>query len=348
MQRVIHSYRNKSYIFNIIEGLYAYLSDTEYMFQQEDVLWLDDSFKELSDILNRNLMIYNVPKFKQFDFTEISTRNPNRKEVVLCLSGGKDSAAAAVLLRHMGYIVHLYHVVGVNKAYGDEQKAAQRIAKYLDCDLYIDKIQLSGTHRFIEHPLKNYIIANGALHYALYRGYRPLICFGNFSQSYLADNAFEVCGGDCIEMWDAYKTIIRRVIPNFDILIPLKSNADTFSAIEDDWVIFNACISCMSPYRFRAHWKRRTEQRYGISLFDNRCGCCWKCCIEEMWLMDTDKKPLNEEYYLHCVEILWNTVYKERGYYAEDIYELWNTYMFYPIEQSKLHHTLINMKLKGN
>ena len=62
MQRVIHLYRNKNRIFNMLEGLYAYVSDTDYMF--DDVLWLDESFRDLCDILHSRLMIFRMPEIK--------------------------------------------------------------------------------------------------------------------------------------------------------------------------------------------------------------------------------------------------------------------------------------------
>ena len=347
MQRVIHEYRNKSRIFNMIEALYSYISDTEYMFESEDTLWLDTSFTKLDKILDEKLVQYRKPLIKNFHFPQVNYKFSRKREITVCLSGGKDSAAAAFYYVKKGYKVHLYHATGVNKAYGDEKKAAEQIAKYLKCDLYIDHICLSGKHQFIEHPLKNYIIANGALHYTLYKGYRPVICFGNFNKSVLDMNEFDIRGGDCIEMWDAYKDIMQNIIPDFDIEIPLETNADTFNLLSDDWKLFTMSVSCMSPYRFRAHWKHRAEQKYKVKLFDNRCGVCWKCCLEEMWLMDHDKKEYDQTFYLHCCDILERTIYRERGYPVETFQEVWDNYMFYPIEESKAYPLIINKKIKG-
>ena len=102
----------------------------------------------------------------------------------------------------------------------------------------------------------------------------------------------------------------------------------------------------MSPFRFREHWKHRTEQKYGVRLFENRCGCCWKDCLESMWLMDNDKMEYNEEFYLHCFEILERTIYKEMGKAAKKMQSVWDNYMFYPVEKSKAYEALKNKKLK--
>lgn len=344
MQYIAHEYRNCSRIFNLIEGLYTYVSDTDYMF--DDILWLDDSFTDLCNILNSKLLIFNPPVFKAMEIPPVFTEKCDTKEITVCLSGGKDSAATALYYKKLGYKVHLYHAAGVNKAYGDEKKAAKKIADYLGCDLFIDTISLVGTHRFIEHPLKNYVIANGAIHYCLAMGYSPRISFGNFNKSYLDMNEFEVCGGDCIEMWNAYRKIIQRVLPDFEIEIPLETNADTFRILRDDWTLFGMSVSCMSPFRFRAHWKHRTEQNFSIKMFDNRCGCCWKCCVENLYLMDIGKLDYDLPYYMHCFGILAATIRKETGIEEYDVNAVWDNYMFYPMKESKAYDTVSTCRLK--
>lgn len=343
MQRVIHAYKNQSRIFNMLEGLYTYVSDSEYMF--DDILWLDNSFSALNEILQSYILIYREPLLKEFDLPRVPVNRNDPKEITVCLSGGKDSAAAAFYYKQMGYKVHLYHATGVNKAYGDEKLAAQRIADYLGYDLFIDKIRLEGTHRFIEHPLKNYVIANGAIHYCLAMGYTPQICFGNFNQAHVDLNAFEVCGGDCIEMWNAYQKIMQSAIPEFNIEIPLKTNTDTFDILEKDWTLFELSVSCMSPFRFRAFWKHRCEEQYNIRLFENRCGVCWKCALEAAWLMDTDRMDYNEAYYLHCFGILASTIFKEARR-KEEYLNVWHNYMFYPITHSKAYDIISDCTLK--
>jgi len=322
----------------MLEAMYAYISDAD---KFEDVIWLDDSFKPLCDIIDSNLFQFKRPLLKEFELEPVEY-NYNPKECVVLLSGGKDSAAAAYYYKQAGYTVHLYHATGINKAYGDEKYAAERIAEYLGCDLYIDKLWAGGTHSYIEHPLKNYAIANGALHYALDNGYSPTLVTGNFNQSFLDLNEFSVCAGDCVEMWRAYENIVRRVIPEFSVQLPLATNGDTFKLLAEDDELLSLVVSCMSPYRFRAHWKHRTEERYNLRLLDNRCGCCWKCCIEAMWLMDNNKIPYNAEYYTHCIEILEKTKVKETGVRAENINDLWTNYMFYPMTDSKHYEWLKN------
>lgn len=331
MQRVVHQYRNCSRVFTILESIYAQLSDTDG--SCTDIIWVTEAFRDLCEILSSNIFSYTAPPIKELPISIVPYENNRENEITVCLSGGKDSAAAAYYYKQRGYTVHLYHAVGVNKAYGDEKKAAQQIADYLKCDLFIETIHIAGLKSFIEHPLKNYVIANAAIHYCMANNYPLRIAFGNFSGSHLDDNAFEVCAGDCVEMWDAYKKIVTSVLPSFQLELPLNTNADTFDLLSEDWELFKLCVSCMSPYRFRAHWKHRTEQKYGVRIFDNRCGSCWKDCIESIWLMDKCGTDYNEEFYRHCIGILLQTIYKESGEKV-DIQTCWGNYMFYPITES--------------
>jgi hypothetical protein len=59
-----------------------------------------------------------------------------------------------------------------------------------------------------------------------------------------------------------------------------------------------------------------------------------------MYLMDIDSMEYNEEYYLHCVKILENTIIKETGAPPETLQDLWDNYIFYPMEKSKAYAEL--------
>ena len=67
--------------------------------------------------------------------------------------------------------------------------------------------------------------------------------------------------------------------------------------------------------------------------------------MEWMWLAYTGKVDYNEEYYIHCFEILERTIIKEAGEPGESLQEIWDNYMFYPIEKSKAYEKMVNKKL---
>ena len=341
MQTIIRDYINESTIFNQIEWLYTHISDeyTPTLFPT----YVDTSFDELCDTLGEYIDLKGV-ELVDCDFPQIPV--PETDDVIVCISGGKDSVALTQMLISCGKKVHLYHMRGINKVYADEYKAVIDIAHYFNVPYYIDTVALSGTQRFIEHPMKNMIIANGAIHYGLREKIGINIAFGNFNESYLEGNQFDVCAGDCMDMWYAYEKIIRKVIPSFTIQVPLANSGYSLKIIEAHPELLPLSVSCISPYRFREHWKKRTEKKYVIQLLPNRCGCCWKCCVEYIYFTDHDVFDLNKNYYLHCIEVLCNTLKKESKV-TGTIEQVWNEYMHYPIEKSMLWEVLKNATIQN-
>ena len=338
MQRCLHRYRNMSRLFSQIESLFACISDNEGEF--DDELILDTSFKDMVEIFLDNILWFREPKMFPFEFEDMSWES-KPKDIVVCISGGKDSAAVAKLLKNQEYNVHLYHMRGVNGTYFDEVNAVKKIAEYLDLDLAIEDVRIVGKHPFVEHPMKNMLILNGAIHYAKMNGYLPTIAFGTFSQSVLETSPFDVCAGDCRDMMDAYEKVIQRIIPGFMVLTPLRFNGETFDILAKDWKLFDLTLSCMSPQRFREYWRHSMEQKYNIRLFSNDCGGkCWKDCIQDLWLVDFNYQDYGWEYYKHCLEILGYTIAKEMGEKIADIDIVWRNYMWYPMTDSKYYDKL--------
>ena len=342
MQTVIHEYANLSPIFNDIETVYMEISSKDNPFRLLPTT-LDTSFVDLYDILKENVSWCHKYRHILFEDKNITHINvPESNNMIVCISGGKDSVALAKYYMDEGYNVYLYHMHGINKVYPDEVEAVKRVAEYLNLPLYIENVTLKGTQDFVEHPMKNYIIANGAIHYAIREHLGINIAFGNFNESYLVDNDFAVCAGDCMDMWYAYEKIIRRYLPQFTINIPFKNNQDTIDIIENDPELLGLCVSCMSPYRFRQHWKKRTEDKYGVYLLPNRCGCCWKCASEYITYTDLQILDLNVKYYVHCLEILYNTKVKESNIKTWSLEDIWSEYFFYPMSKSRAYKELKN------
>jgi len=338
MQTVIHDYTNLSSIFNQIELLYADISSDNSELRLLP-LTFDNSFVDLYDILKENVPWCPNYVFQNTDTVRIEVPEESANMVV-CISGGKDSVALTQYYINKGYNVYLYHMHGINKVYPDEVEAVKRVAEYFKLPLYIENVILSGKQDFIEHPMKNYIISNGAIHYAIREHLGVNIAFGNFNESYLVYNDFNVCAGDCMDMWYAYEKIIRRYLPQFTMSIPFKTNQDTIDIMSNEPKLLELCVSCMSPYRFREHWKKRTENKYGVKLMQNRCGCCWKCASEYITYSDLGILEFNLNYYIHCLEILYHNKVKESGIKDWSIQDLWSEYFFTPIEKSQAYEEL--------
>lgn len=337
MQTIEHKYKHKLKTLRQVEELYTQLSELHVDTIETHCVFegLINTFEQFGNVLinTTRWRIYNYIQQKKLPKAEFF--------MVVCCSGGKDSVATAQYYKNRGYTVVLYHMKGINPAYYDEHKAVKNIANYLDIPYYIDEIKLKGKHQYVEHPMKNMLIANGAIQFCLDNNMPVNIAFGNYNSSKLEDMDFEIDGGDSRDMWDIYEHIVSQEIPHFKIHTPLESVKDTYELFVNGNInLLPKCVSCMSPYRFRKHWKERTEKKYNIQLMENRCGCCWKCCMEYMVLVDYHlihhEYFFSQEYYNYCFDILTKTALKETGAESATINQIWNRYFWYDITQSHL------------
>lgn len=270
---------------------------------------------------------------KHYKPLKVTKHNDN---MIVCFSGGKDSLATALHYKEKGYNVYLYHLRGINKCYPKEYEIAEKLAKKLGLPIIIQKVSLSGNHDYTEHPMKNMIIANLALSYAINNNLGYNIAFGNYYTSSLDADPFEVCGGDDIEMWKMYDKIISTIIPDFKMYIPLQNIQDSMKCLTQNVDLIPYISSCIGTYRFTKYYRQQNESKYKIQLLPNRCGSCWKCAYEYIYLSDKNILDYNEEYYKHCLQALKRTLKTETGItYTLD--EVWEHYFFYDKEESKYY-----------
>lgn len=256
------------------------------------------------------------------------------KNIIVCFSGGKDSTAAALHYKKLKYNVYLYHVTGLNKTYYDEWKSAEKIAQYLKMPLIIEDVSYSGNHEWVEHPIKNMVCASMALQYGIRNNIGIKIATGNFTTSSIIDDPFDVCSGDTVEMWRAYETIIRSILPKFKVYISNTNYQTAFNTLSKVPELIPLTISCLSSNRFRGQRRKWNIEKYGHPKIENRCGSCWKCAVEYIWFTDHGVFEYDAEYYKHCLQILQHSAKKEIGY-SMDEYRTWNYYFFYDYKKSK-------------
>ena len=333
MQTITHETKNIHHIFDDIETAYMITSETSCNHSLFATVF-DDSFKKLFDIFKEQSDVKYFCEYRNKRFTTLNYSVEDDKTIIICISGGKDSLATILHYKDLGYKIYLYHLKGINLTYKDEYKAVEQIAEILDLPLITEEVQLKGKQEWIEHPMKNMIIASMALQYGIRNNLTTNIAFGNFSTSSLATDPFEVCGGDCKEMWEVYEQMIQRVLPNFKIQTPLSNFQDTIDALLEHSEYLEYTQSCIGPYRYREYLKSNNEKKYSIKLPQHRCGSCWKCCLEYCVFCDNGIYEYNAEYYEHCMRILQKTLYKETGIkYNKE--ETWQHYFFYDRSKSK-------------
>jgi len=332
MQTITHEQPNIHPLFNEFDKLYAELSEhnnikklvpTQYndIFKPLVQLFRDNGYRGTINTVRKTLPCVKLPR-KQ------------RKVIIVCFSGGKDSIATVKHYLELGYKVYLYHLRHINPPLYDEYIQAQELANHWNIPIFIDTVKLSGKHDYVEHPMKNYIIANGALQYGIRKGITTNIAFGNYKTSTLQYDNFEFCGGDDIEMWDIYDNIISTIIPGFKMNIVLDNLADTLDSVCSDKDLMDMSVSCLGRASMRKYWHAWVLNKFGIQLPKHRCGRCYKCCIEYIYMTDHDLQEYNEDYYKYCFNNLKKNVEREDGRKYSDE-EVWQHYFFYDRSLSK-------------
>lgn len=343
MQIIKHSSTPIHPLFNEIEQLYSILSvePFERLFEQS----FDKSLSAIADIFNKyGKCKYNLA-YTDKDYKPLNLPDYNNKNIIVCFSGGKDSIATALYYKQKGYNVYLYHLKHINAGMPDEHEYCKKIADYLDLPLYIDSITLSGHHIYTEHPMKNMIFMNGAIQYGIRNNIGVQIATGNYKTSYLDNSAFEMCGGDCIEMWEVYESIIHKIIQQFKIHLVLENINDAFERLIDYPDLLNLSYSCIGRYGLRKYRRQKLMDKFNIDLPENRCGGCYKCAVEYIYYADHGLYKYNEDYYKYCLHILYYNLRKE-NLPLYTIQDVWDEFLFYNIQESKLYPKILDLQLK--
>lgn len=338
MQRVEYTGHNIHPLFDELEQVYAYTSVREHKDNQLVMPAFKALLKPVFDTFDKYAEVNYRVSFMDVLSTPVDVFSIENipKTIILCYSGGKDSTATAIWYKEHGYDVILYHLRNINQTYKDEWKNVQKMADKLGMTLIMQSISLKGKHDWVEHPLKNWIIANRALQYGISHHITSQIAFGNFTSSTLESDPFDVCGGDCKEMWSLYNNIIGTIIPGFEMHTPLTNMKDTLDILMEHKNIAVMCQSCIGPFRYRDYLGKNNRIKYNLDLPEHRCYSCWKCCLEYIVYTDNDIYEYNEEMYKHCLEILRNTIKKEQGLRIS-LDEVWDHYFFYDKSRSKYY-----------
>jgi len=163
MQQIVHADKNIHPVFDAIERLYAFVSDRDRPSTITNLAVFPSSFEKTYILLQEYGKVKYDVNFNVKSYDKLKVDKYPTKNIIVCFSGGKDSVATVLHYQKLRYNIVIYHSKGINQTYKDEWKSAQKLAEKLGCRYVQDEVQLSGSHDWIEHPLKNMIIANRAL-----------------------------------------------------------------------------------------------------------------------------------------------------------------------------------------
>lgn len=245
---------------------------------------------------------------ENFEFSYTDNPTPIRSEkndkfVLCCVSGGKDSLATVLHYLENGYDVHLYTLRGINRGYPEEYKSALKWADALNLPIYVDNIKISGKKYWIEHPLKNQLIATFAIAYCLDNAFPTRVSFGDYQDETADKSNFGVNWTDNINLWEAYNEFIKGFV-DAEVEIPLEREWDGLELINSNAYLLPMIQSCLMTVRDRESLRQKNQKKYHVKILPNRCGSCYKCCLEYIYFCDHHKLEYNEDFYRHCLEIL--------------------------------------------
>ena len=135
-------------------------------------------------------------------------------------------------------------------------------------------------------------------------------------QQIIDDDSFEFCSGDDVEMWGAYEIIVSKVIPNFEINLCLKNILTSMEAVCPDKELLNLTVSCLGRSSLRKRNHDWILSKFGVNLPTHRCGQCYKCCHEYLYMVEHGLQEFNDRYYNYCLKRLKANLDKER--YVDD------------------------------
>lgn len=249
-----------------------------------------------------------LPLFKtltgQIQTRALPNPEPICGDILVGFSGGKDSTAAAIKASMLGGNPILFYVQGINKAYPREKDAATELAGKLGFDIVYEKVTVTGSSAFVENPIKNQYIL------ALMVDYGMLSGVSNFTQGNLMEDTcseLDISFGysDGWEMFEATRPYFESLIKQYKYHHLVKNDSDSLSTIiNHDISLLLHTQSCMTPIRYRGKLHKDNQKKYGVSLLPERCGSCYKCCLEWLHLMAWDKADKNDGFARHCVDIL--------------------------------------------
>lgn len=238
-----------------------------------------------------------------------------KKNVVVAFSGGKDSVAAAMKFKEMGYNVNAFHLHGINRGLPNEVDHAREMANSIGVPFHVENVNVKGGSSWLEHPMKNQLICALVLDWSMTNGLGSHIAFGDFLNDYASTSLFDRNWSDTQEMWNGFTAYIRNYVPGFQIEIPFHTYIDTLDIITANGTgLLEKTQSCLTlPYR-KINLVKGNESKYGVKLLPNRCGSCWKCCVEYIYLADSGKVPYNKAFYQHCLEYLKGKMKDEKPF----------------------------------
>lgn len=273
-------------------------------FPFNDTLEVPEGFKEnINLIYNKHNL--NIPLLKEFS-KSISFKNfKNNNKIIIGASSGLDSTYAALKAKDDGYDVYLVHFKNLNKNYPKETEHIIDFAKNNNFNLYIINVKNFDKDYFPDNPFKNEMILCALTEIGNNLNINNIM-IGGTGTYHLNESVIGMNVTDTIENYETFLSGLKKYYPNVN-LIYLNKDLTKYDIIKylinNHFNVLNDICSCISPNRFVKMLHDNNEKKYSIKLLKDRCGSCYKCCMEYIYLYECGYYN-NKEFLNHCYNIL--------------------------------------------
>ena len=280
-------------------------------------------FKPLYD-LTYNVFGQQIPtyNFVEQEVSPIKLKS-DKKDVFLAFSGGLDSCYQAIRLKEKGYVVHLFHVKGVNAYEGGTQlNAVESFAQKLKMPIIYatwKRKGKKGENKYYQiwgdNAIKNQFIEAIMIDLCKQYGFNKIsVGDDNDLSIYDSDAKLGINITDCREIQNAFLLGINKYCECLEYIYIGKGdnckNPNKYDRIKklNDYGCTDDYYSCVGAGRFNRYNHNLCERKYGIKLHQYNCGCyCTKCAIYNLAMHYIGNVEYSSPFIDKCWERLWQT-----------------------------------------
>lgn len=220
------------------------------------------------------------------------------KVCYVAFSGGKDCLATAIVLKQRGYTPVLVYVAGINKSLPSERKYAEDVAAAAGFQFVVLKVSLGGSKEYQEHPFKNLLILSLMIDEGLKTGVVNY-SMGNLFQENAEHGSLEYDFSDSFDLVYAFNRFIKQVLPEYNYHSYIHNNLQSFYTVfKYDATLLKKLTTCITPDYRKPMIRTRNVAIFGEELVpEGRCGNCYKCADEYIFMYEFGLKPYNKAFY---------------------------------------------------